>query len=49
MYTESTQRMTPAQVQAASQLQQQSFRAGMPVTSFEAMQQAAGGRTTLPA
>ena len=49
MYTESTQRMTPAQVQAASQLQQQSFRAGMPVTSFEAMQQAASGRTTLPA
>jgi len=48
MYTESTQRMTPAQIQAASQLQQQSFRAGMPVTSFEAMQQAAGGRTTLP-
>jgi hypothetical protein len=49
MYSESTQRMTPAQLQAASQLQQQSFRAGMPVTSFEAMQQAAGGRTTLPA
>jgi hypothetical protein len=49
MYTESTQRMTPAQVQAASELQQQSFRAGMPVTSLEAMQQAAGGRTTLPA
>jgi hypothetical protein len=49
MYTESTQRMTPEQIQAASQLQQQSFRAGMPVTSFEAMQQAAGGRTTLPA
>lgn len=49
MYTESTQRMTPAEIQAASQLQQQSFRAGMPTTSFEAMQQAAGGRTTLPA
>jgi hypothetical protein len=49
MYTESTQRMTPAQVQAASELQQQSFRAGMPVTSLEAMQQASGGRTTLPA
>jgi hypothetical protein len=49
MYTESTQRMTPEQVQAASQLQRQSFQAGMPVTSFEAMQQAAGGRTTLPA
>ena len=49
MYSESTQRMTPAQIQAASQLQQQSFRAGMPVTSLEAMQQAAGGRTTLPA
>jgi hypothetical protein len=48
MYSEATQRMTPAQIQAASQLQQQSFRAGMPVTSFEAMQQAAGGRTTLP-
>lgn len=49
MYSEATQRMTPEQMQAASQLQQQSFRAGMPVTSFEAMQQAAGGRTTLPA
>lgn len=49
MYSESTQRMTPAQIQAASELQQQSFKAGMPVTSFEAMQQAAGGRTTLPA
>jgi hypothetical protein len=49
MYSESTQRMTPAQIQAASQLQRQSFQAGMPVTSFEAMQQAAGGRTTLPA
>jgi hypothetical protein len=48
MYSESTQRMTPAQIQAASQLQRQSFQAGMPVTSFEAMQQAAGGRTTLP-
>jgi hypothetical protein len=49
MYAESTQRMTPAQVQEASRLQQQSFQSGMPVTSFEAMQQAAGGRTTLPA
>jgi len=49
MYTESTERMTPEQIQAASQLQRQSFQAGMPVTSFEAMQQAAGGRTTLPA
>jgi hypothetical protein len=49
MYSESTQRMTPEQIQAASQLQRQSFQAGMPVTSLEAMQQAAGGRTTLPA
>jgi hypothetical protein len=49
MYSESTQRMTPAQIQEASQLQRQSFQEGMPVTSFEAMQQAAGGRTTLPA
>ncbi len=49
MYSESTQRMTPEQIQQAAQLQQQSFKAGMPVTSFEAMQQAAGGRTTLPA
>ena len=49
MYSEATQRMTPEQIQQASQLQQQSFRSGMPVTSFEAMQQAAGGRTTLPA
>jgi hypothetical protein len=49
MYSESTQRMTPAQVQEAARLQQQSFQSGMPVTSLEAMQQAAGGRTTLPA
>jgi hypothetical protein len=49
MYSESTQRMTPEQIQAASQLQRQSFQSGMPVTSLEAMQQAAGGRTTLPA
>jgi hypothetical protein len=49
MYSESTQRMTPEQMQAASQIQRQSFQSGMPVTSFEAMQQAAGGRTTLPA
>lgn len=49
MYSEATQRMTPAQIQAAAELQQQSFRGGMPVTSLEAMQQAAGGRTTLPA
>lgn len=48
MYTESTQRMTPQEVQAASQLQKQSFQANMPVTSFEAMQQAAKGKTTLP-
>jgi hypothetical protein len=49
MYSEATQRMTPAQIQAAAELQQQSFKGGMPVTSLEAMQQAAGGRTTLPA
>lgn len=49
MYSEATQNMTPAQIQAAAQLQQQSFKAGMPVTSFEAMQQTSGGRTTLPA
>lgn len=49
MYTESTQRMTPQEVQAAAQLQKQSFQAGMPVTSYEAMQQASGGKTTLPA
>lgn len=48
MYTEATQTMTPAEIQAASQLQRQSFQAGMPTTSFEAMQQAARGRTTLP-
>ena len=48
MYTESTQRMTPQEVQAASQLQKQSFQAGMPVTSLEAMQQASRGKTTLP-
>lgn len=49
MYSESTQRMTPQEVQAASNLQKQSFKAGMPVTSLEAMQQASGGKTTLPA
>jgi hypothetical protein len=49
MYAESTQRMTPQEVQAASNLQKQSFKAGMPVTSLEAMQQASGGKTTLPA
>lgn len=48
MYAESTKRMTPQEVQAASQLQKQSFKAGMPVTSLEAMQQASGGKTTLP-
>lgn len=48
MYTESTQRMTPQEVQAAANLQRQSFQANMPVTSFEAMQQAAKGKTTLP-
>ena len=48
MYAESTQRMTPQEVQAAANLQKQSFQAGMPVTSFEAMQQAARGKTTLP-
>lgn len=48
MYTESTQRMTPREIEAASQLQKQSFNLRMPVTSFEAMQQAAQGRTTLP-
>jgi hypothetical protein len=49
MYSEATQRMTPAQIQAAAELQQQSFAKGMPVTSIEALQQTAGGRTTLPA
>lgn len=48
MYAESTQRMTPQEVQAAANLQKQSFQAGMPVTSFEAMQQASKGKTTLP-
>jgi hypothetical protein len=48
MYSESTKRMTPQEVQAASNLQKQSFESGMPVTSFEAMQQSAQGRTTLP-
>ena len=48
MYTESTARMSPQEIEAASQLQRQSFQAGMPTTSFEAMQQAARGRTTLP-
>jgi len=49
MYAESTQRMTPQEIQAASGLQKQSFTTGMPVTSFEAMQQASGGKTALPA
>ena len=48
MYTESTARMTPQEIEAASQLQRSSFNMNMPVTSFEAMQQAAKGRTTLP-
>lgn len=48
MYAESTKRMTPQEVQAAADLQKQSFKAGMPVTSLEAMQQASGGKTTLP-
>lgn len=48
MYSESTKNMTPQELQAASQLQKQSFDAGMPVTSLEAMQQASGGKTTLP-
>jgi len=49
MYSESTKRMRPEEIQAASQIQRQSFQSGMPVTSLEAMQQAASGRTTLPA
>lgn len=49
MYAQTTRNMTPQEIEAASQLQKQSFAAGVPVTSFEAMQQAAGGRTTLPA
>jgi len=48
MYAESTRTMTPREIEQASRLQQQSFQMGMPVTSFEAMQQAAQGRTTLP-
>jgi hypothetical protein len=48
MYAESTRTMTPREIEQASRLQQQSFQMGMPVTSFEAMQQAAAGRTTLP-
>ena len=49
MYSEATQTMTPREMALASRLQQQSFDMKMPVTSFEAMQQAAQGRTTLPA
>jgi hypothetical protein len=48
MYAESTRTMTPREIEQASRLQQQSFQMGMPVTSFEAMQQVAQGRTTLP-
>ena len=48
MYAQTTKNMTPQEIEAASQLQKQSFVAGMPTTSFEAMQQAAGGRTSLP-
>jgi hypothetical protein len=48
MYAESTGRMSPQEIEAASQLQRRSFDMNMPVTSFEAMQQAAKGRTTLP-
>lgn len=49
MYTESTRTMTPRDIELAKRIQQQSFDIGMPTTSFEAMQQAAQGRTTLPA
>lgn len=49
MYAESTKNMTPAQIAAASKLQKESFQQNMPITSFEAMQQASGGRTNLPA
>jgi len=49
MYAQTTKNMTPQEIQVASELQKQSFAAGVPTTSFEAMQQAAGGRTTLPA
>jgi hypothetical protein len=48
MYTESTSRMSPRDIELAKRLQQQSFNMGMPTTSFEAMQQASQGRTTLP-
>lgn len=48
MYTEFTDRLTPAQIAAASRLQQQSFASGMPITSFEALQQSSGGKTSLP-
>lgn len=49
MYTESTRAMSPRDIELAKRIQQQSFDIGMPTTSFEAMQQAAQGRTTLPA
>jgi len=48
MYTESTSRMSPRDIELAKRIQQQSFDMNMPVTSFEAMQQATQGRTTLP-
>jgi hypothetical protein len=48
MYAESTARMSPQEIQAASQLQRRSFDMNMPVTSLEAMQQTARGTTTLP-
>jgi hypothetical protein len=48
MYAESTRTMSPRDIELAKRIQQQSFDIGMPTTSFEAMQQAAQGRTTLP-
>lgn len=48
MYSEGTSRLSPQELQAASNLQKQSFAQRMPITSFEAIQQASGGRTNLP-
>lgn len=49
MYAEGTSRLSPQELQAASNLQKESFRKGMPTTSFESIQQVSGGRTNLPA
>lgn len=49
MYSQGTSRLSLDELQAASNLQKESFKNKMPTTSFEAIQQVSGGRTNLPA